>query len=88
MILEEVVLEDDNEYAQRKAVQDNLGQQVILNDEHEHWVHGVIQNQGYDHEVYTIKIADGRKERELHYHDLNQILIIRNNPVYKKPEMP
>ena len=40
MILKEITLDKD-EYGKRKAIQDNLGQQVILNDDHNNWCHGV-----------------------------------------------
>jgi hypothetical protein len=34
-----------------------------------------------------MKIADGRGQRQLHYHDLNQLLVIRNHPDYRRPEI-
>ena len=86
MILEEITLGKDND-SKRKAIQDNLGQQVILNDFHQNWAHGVLLKEGYDNEVYRIKIADGKGQRQLHYNDLNQLLVIRNYPKHKRPKI-
>ena len=86
MILEEISLGEDDE-SKRTAIQSNLGQQAILNDNHETWCHCKILNEGYDDEVYQVRIGDGRGERRLHYHDLNQLIVIRNNPHYPRPEL-
>ena len=86
MILEEITLGQTTE-DKKDAVQKNLGQQVILNDDHNDWCHGVLLNERYDNEVYQMKIADGRGQRQLHYHDLNKLLVIRNHPDYRKPEI-
>jgi len=86
MILREIVL-GQTEESKREAVQKNLGQQVILNDYHNNWCHGVLLNERYDNEVYQMKVADGRGQRQLHYHDLNQLLVIDNSPEYRRPEI-
>ncbi|PIX28083.1 MAG: hypothetical protein COZ66_01445 [Candidatus Huberarchaeum crystalense] len=86
MILREIVL-GQTEDSKREAVQKNLGQQVILNDDHEEWCHGVLLTERYDNEVYQMKVADGRGQRQLHYHDLNQLLVIANYPEYRRPEI-
>ncbi|MBU2104808.1 MAG: hypothetical protein KKF67_03475 [Nanoarchaeota archaeon] len=86
MILKEITL-GQTEESKKDVVQKNLGQQVILNDDHNDWCHGVLLNERYDNEVYQMKIADGRGQRQLHYHDLNQLLVIRNHPDYRRPEI-
>ena len=86
MILKEITLDKD-EYGKRKAIQDNLGQQVILNDDHNNWCHGTILEKKYDDEVYQMKIADGRKQLQLHYDDLKQLLVLENHSEYKKPKI-
>ena len=86
MILREIVL-GQTEESKREAVQKNLGQQVILNDYHNNWCHGVLLNERYDNEVHQMKVADGRGQRQLHYHDLNQLLVIDNSPEYRRPEI-
>ena len=86
MILEEITL-GQTEESKKDAVQKNLGQQVILNDNHNGWCHGVLLNERYDNEVYQMKIADGRGKRQLHYHDLNQLLVLRNPPNCRKLEI-
>ena len=86
MILEEITL-GQTEESKKDAVQKNLGQQVILNDDNNDWCHGVLLSERYDNEVYQMKIADRRGQRQLHYHDLNQLLVIRNHPEYRIPEI-
>ncbi len=86
MILREIVL-GQTEESKRDAIQKNLGKQVILNDDHNDWCHGVLLNDKYDNEVYQMKIADGRGQRQLHYHDLNQMLVISNHSDYRSPEI-
>jgi len=75
MILREIVLEE-TEKSKRDLIQRNLGKQVILNDEHNDWCHGVLLREGHDNEVYQMQIADGRGKRRLYYHDLKQFLLI------------
>ena len=55
---------------------------MILKDFHQMWAHGVLLKDGYDNEVYQMKIADGRGERQLHYHDLKQLMVVSNLPEY------
>jgi len=86
MILEEITL-GQTEESKKDTVQKNLGQQVILNDDHNGWCHGVLLTERYNNEVYQMKIADGRRQRQLHYHNLNQILVIHNNPTYRRPDI-
>ena len=78
MIIEEIKLGKDN-YSKRKAIQDNFGQEVILNDDHNDWCHGNLLEKGHDSEVYQMKIADGRGQRRLHYDDLNKLLVTTKN---------
>ncbi|MFH1238286.1 MAG: hypothetical protein ABIH79_02010 [archaeon] len=86
MILEEITLGKDVD-SKRKVIQDNRGKQVIINDLHENWAHGVISWSGFDNEVYQMYIADGRGERQLHYHDLNQLLVLPVHPKYELPRI-
>ena len=86
MILEKINL-GKTEEGKRKGIMDNLGQQVILKDDHNFWCHGVILEKGYDLETYQIKIIDARGKRRLHYHDLNQLLVINYHSEYKRPEI-
>ena len=84
MIIREAIL---GEESKRDAILKSLGQQVILLDEHNGWCHGVLLTEGNDDKVYQIKIVDYRNNRSFHYHDLHELLIIENHPVYKKPEI-
>jgi len=86
MILEEISLGKDEE-SRRKAIQSNLGQHAILNDDHETWCHCKILETGYNNEVYQVQIGDGREKRQMHYHDLNQLIVIKNHPHYPRPEL-
>ncbi len=64
-----------------------LSRQAILNDTHEMWCHCKILEKGSDHQVYQVQIGDGRGKRQLHYHDLNQLIVIKNHPHYPRPEL-
>jgi len=82
MTIKEIVLEPTEE-SRRKAIQENLGQEVILKDEHYGWCHGVLLREGYDNEVYLIEVvgrrrkgSQRREEIPRHYDDLNQLLVI------------
>ncbi len=86
MILKEIAL-GQTEESKKDAIQKNLGEQVILNDDHNNWCHGVLLNESYFQDVYQMKIVDARKNKQLHYHDLNQLLIISNNPDYRRPQI-
>jgi len=86
MILQEIVL-GKTEESKRDAIRENLGEQVILNDDHNNWCHGIILNKGYDNKVYQMIIADKWGQIQLHYNDLNQLLVISDNFNYRKPEI-
>jgi hypothetical protein len=64
-----------SEVYSRIEIQKNLGREVIVYDEHQEWCHGRILPTGYDDEVYRMKLFDARGERQMHYHDLQQLLI-------------
>lgn len=86
MILEEINL-GKTEKEKRKGITDNLGQQVILEDDHNDWCHGFLLKEGYDFETYQMKIIDARGQRQLHYNDLKQLLVINHYSKYKRPEI-
>ena len=79
--------------SKRKAIRDNLGRQVLLNDSHEKWCHGVLLGEDckdvvYSNDVlYSIEIADVRELKSLYYHDLNQLLIIYESRDYPAPKI-
>lgn len=75
MIVREVDIGKTNE-EKRDAIKKNLGREVILCDLHEEWCHGTLLKERHDKEVYQMKIEDGRKEKQLHYHDLVQLLVL------------
>jgi len=82
MIIEEILLED-NETDKREKIQANLGREVILNDGHNLWVHGILLTEGSDDQVYQINMFNAIGKRQLHYHDLNQLLVLRHLPEYE-----
>jgi len=84
MRVDEIDLGED-EQSRRKAIQDNLDKQVILKDEHEFWCHCKIE--GYGKQVYSVQIEDGRGKIELHYHDLNQLIVLEDHPSYPIPSL-
>jgi len=76
MIIEEILLED-NEEDKRMQINVNFGKEVILNDTHNFWVHGTLIREGSDDQVYQIDMFNAIGKRYLHYHDLNQLLVLR-----------
>jgi len=44
MIIEEILLED-NEADKKEKIQNYLGREVIVNDEHNLWKHGVLMDE-------------------------------------------
>ena len=78
MIIEEIVLGGDIKDKQ-KAIRDNIGKEVILNDFHNNWCHGILLKEDEDDRevVYQINILNAKGARQLHYHDLKQLLILK-----------
>lgn len=74
----------EEESDKRKAIESNFGNEVILNDFHNNWVHGTLIKEGNDAQVYQINIFNAIGKRQLHYHDLNQLLVLRE---YKKKHL-
>ena len=77
MILEEVFVNPDNRFFNRNLIKSLLGREVILKDAYEGWCHGKILSEGYDKEIYQIRIFDDRGERTLHYYDLMQLFKVK-----------
>ncbi len=77
MIVQEIDIGRLNE-EKREAIKKNLGREVILKDFHEEWCHGELLPTGYDNEVYQMQIKDGRGNRQLHYDDLEKLLVLTN----------
>jgi hypothetical protein len=86
MIIKEVEL-GQTEGSKRQAIHGNLGRQVILHDGHEEWCHGFLLKEDGS-QVYQMQIANGKGQRELHYHDLNKLLVLIQTDYddYKLPE--
>ncbi len=75
MILREIIF-DKSEESKRDIIQKNLGREVILKDFHNDWCHGVLSTKEYDTQVYQMKISDSRKQRQMDYSDLIQLLVV------------
>ncbi len=69
MRLREIILDD-----QKQAVSSNLGKEVILNDEHRLWQHGILQEDGHPQITYKLELLDREETLILHYHDLLVLL--------------
>ncbi len=76
MIIEEILLGKD-EVDKKKKIEENIGKEVILNDTHNFWVHGTLIKEGSDDQVYQIDMLNAIGKRYLHYHDLNQLLVLK-----------
>lgn len=86
MILEEIKVGKDEE-SKRDVILENLGEQVILYDFHEHWAHGFLLRKGYDHQVYQMHIADSRGKRQFWYKDLQQLFLLKAHRNFPLPEI-
>ena len=87
MILQKIVLGADEE-SKRKAIQENIGQHVILEDDHQRIGHAeLLDEPKLDTQCYWARFGDGREVRKLHYHDLQSLVIIANHPKFPRPEL-
>ena len=82
MIIDEIVL-GENVDDKRKAIEDNLGKEVIVNDKHHLWKHGILIDENKDSEGnhsisgerYKLKLEKSNY-LSLDYEDLEKLLII------------
>ena len=72
MRLEEIKFEDSEE-GRIKAIQGCEGEEVIVNDEHKDWIHGILLRSAAPG-AYRIKSKNPDKEERLSYHDLQTLL--------------
>lgn len=87
MILQKIVLGNDEE-SKRRAIQENLGQQVILGDEQQELGHAeLLTDPAPDRETYWVRFGDGRGDIRLHYHDLQQLCKIVNHSAFQRPKL-
>ena len=88
MILKEIIFEKNERSSARKAIEKALGNQVILYDFHNHWVHGFLfrDDEGRDDKCYLIDIQDGRERRQLWYHDLQTLILMKSHSGYNLPD--
>ncbi|MFA6022501.1 MAG: hypothetical protein WC781_00260 [Candidatus Pacearchaeota archaeon] len=86
MILEQIFFKDDIA-SKRKVIQDNLGYQAIIEDDHNFWCHCNILKKGYDDNVYQVEIGDDRGRKELHYRTLNKLIILKPHKYSPLPKI-
>lgn len=90
MKLEEISLiggkDIDNLELKRKAISENSGNQVILYDKHEKWVHALILDENYTAN-YGVKIGDDRGKKILLYQDLQRLIILKPTERNYLPEI-
>lgn len=77
MKLREIVLGEDED-SRRRAIQENFGKEVIIRDFHKEWMHGTLLDREYNREVYKIELQGEGRQIRLHYHDLDQLLLVSN----------
>ena len=65
----------------RKILQERVGKEVLINDGHLDWCRGKVLN-AYGG-TYTLKKMN-KEIRRLHYHDLEQLLDVREDPRERK----
>ncbi len=86
MRVEEIEVGEDTE-SKMKVILDNLGEQVILYDSCNRWVHGFLLKKNYNDRLYQIYIADSRGKRQLLYHDLQKLLLLKEDRNFPLPEI-
>jgi len=68
MRLVEIAIED-----QKEAILKRIGKEVIINDDHRPWRHGIIQGDP-QFDVYQLALTSEEYILRLHYHDLKNLL--------------
>jgi hypothetical protein len=86
MILEKIEVGKDTE-SKMKAILGNLGEQVILYDSCNHWVHGFLLKKNCNDGLYQIYIADRRGEKQLLYNDLKELFLLKADRNFPLPEI-
>ncbi len=84
MNVEEISLKDD--VNKKKKIEENIGKEVILNDEHRGWKHGILMKEegmgagdfqfNPSGERYNLKLIKHKEKLLLCYNDLNQLLVL------------
>lgn len=86
MILEEVLVPETEEQIKQVLLQ-KAGNQAILKDEHFNWMHVLLTKEDSPDGTYIVYAQNPLGKQRLHYHDLEKLLIIKNRPDYKLPEL-
>ena len=74
MKLEEIKFDVHNEDVQRKAIDSNLGREVILKDIDLEWFHGYLEEDPSDNDYYKIRTEKGPFYRN--YRGLQTLLLV------------
>lgn len=86
MRVEEIEVGKDTE-SKMRVILDNLGEQVILYDSCNRWVHGFLLKKNYNDECYQMYIADVRGKRQLSYRDLQKLLLLKADRNFPLPDI-
>ena len=84
MNVEEISLGDDAD--KKKKIEENIGKEVILNDEHHSWKHGILMKEegigdgdfqfNPSGERYQLKLIKHKEKLLLCYDDVKQLLVL------------
>lgn len=85
MVYQNVILGEDDE-SRRNAILSNLGRKVVLKDFHDGQSEGVLQKKGYDGQTYWLENACTGAKTRFHYHDLEELAVLRRYVVRPVPE--
>ena len=69
MRLVEITISD-----QKEAILKRVGEEVILNDAHYKWRHGILQKDPREHDTYQLKLISEKFYLTLNYNNLNSLL--------------
>jgi hypothetical protein len=76
----------NNSELKRKVISEHLGEQVILYDRHERWVHALILDENYTAN-YSVKIGDDSGKKTLLYQNLQKLIILKPTERNYLPEI-
>ena len=82
MIIDEIVLGAELK-SKITAINEMVEKEIMVKDDHGDWCHGkVLSSSGDDKIGYVLEIRDGRGKRTLMYHDIKQLLSVKESGIF------
>jgi len=89
IILEGTVL-CGTECQKKEVVKKNIGREVIVEDFHSSWHHGILLGGNSDEEFYALRFASregNTEEKKFKYDNLSQMIIVKGHLEYNLSEV-